>query len=240
VEIRFQGLIAFAKVGNELLAVLMNYSQHDPILSIPKPAYDEDNSTVTPDFSSGNKKCFVLEGHVGTSLGSGIPPTGDITDVPQMLKGFPQGINPHASLTSGSLDLSRFSAVFHFPPVGMLSPLGYYAKQGDFNAQKHGCIPRSLSLTFPFSGPLTFYMNGDMSKKVIVKLDVVVAITNGSTTSAGGHYSAYANFFKEPSTTIYTPTNNANDCTKNPNALPVPACSQPTDLEVDCSPVRYP
>lgn len=223
-----------------MYVVLMNYADHDPLLSVPKIAYDDVNSTVKPDFDSGNKFCFMLSGRIRTSLGSGLP-TLAINDVPSLKKGFPDGKTPHKTIATGIPDATRFFAVVEIPRDGRLDPWNFYIKSGEFNGQEHGCMPRSLSQTFPFPGPVTFFMDAtDLAKTVIVKKDVTFAISNGSL-KKGGHYMGYANFFEETIVTVHVPKDHSNDCQKyDASVPPVPICTEPQDLQVDCAPSQWP
>jgi hypothetical protein len=240
-EIRFKGLLAFAKLTtpNRLVVAFMAHADHDSVLSVETAKYLKDQSTVSPKTTSGNLSCFDLEGRIITSLGSGHPTTIDINDVPSYNQGFPQATKPEGSAHKGKPSIRRFFAVFELPAVGELKPLGYYIKKGSFNNGTPVCIPKSLIFKATVNDTVTFYV-GDLTQTIVVSGNAVVSLTNLDPKVKGGHYHAFKMLFENSSsiTTIYSPKETAEACGKSDE--PVPNCTTAQDLDVDCSPVRFP
>lgn len=236
-EIRFKGLLAFVNKAewkpNRHVVALMAHDDHVPLLTVHKD-YLEDTTEVP--IEAGDLRCFDLSGRVISSLGSGVP-GGRIVDVPSTSLGFPTGVTPNASAHRGQPDANRFFAVFELPVTGELNVLGYYRNNGSFNSAPSIPIPESLIYTATVNASVTFYI-GDLIHTVVVRGDSSVSITNLDPNVAGHHYHGFGVLFDEPDTFKYEPARTADPSGKP--QYPVPNCTTGQDLDVDCSPVRFP
>jgi hypothetical protein len=242
-EIKFEGFLVFAELKTpkpeRMVVMLMNHPDHEPLLSVPKNKYLRDESGLQPPSDSGNFYCFDLVGRTVTSLGSGVPAR-TIDDVPRLKRAFPQASKPNGTVKKGKPDPARFHAAFELPSAGALTIIGYYDNDGTFdNGTTTECIPRALLYKVAVSDPVTFYI-GDVSNTVVVEPDAVVSITNKEpSASASPHYARYKYFVDDTISVenLLKPT--GKDCSKPPSG-PVASCTGAADLDVGCSPVRYP
>lgn len=240
--IQFQGLVAFAQFDipnkpKRAVAVLMNHGSHKAGLSVPTSKVDA-AETTHKSTTSANLSCFALQGRVLTSLGAGMP-TLQIDDVPRTVLGFPQGKTAKESIIKGAPETTKFNAVFEFPGSGTLTVLDYFGTEGTFDGTNFACIPMSVQFDTGTTDPVTFYV-GDLKTTVVVDGSATVAITNLDPNSDGGHYHAYKDLFDETITTITTPSQqNGGKCGKAKGVV-IATCATFRNLDVDCSPVRFP
>lgn len=243
-EIRFKGLIAFVKFDTankpkRYVAVLMNHGRHFPVLSAKKADVDTGESSLTPT-ASNNLYCFALAGRVATSLGTGLPATDTATaEIPSTALGFPLGVTTNDTIKKAAPNPSYFSVVLDLPPGGVFAVHNYFEYQGTFdNGTTFMCIPISLSYNVAATEPVTFYVGADT---IVVDQNALVSITNLDPNGSGGHYHAFEHLFNE-STTTNPPIdkNKVNKCGKVIQGNIVPNCTTEQDLDVDCSPVRFP
>src|SRR5438105_3203510 len=239
-EIQFQGLIAFVshpKVNpKRLLGVLIKHANHRPGLSVLTTAVDSSETTATGS-TSNLLSCYDLSGRIVTSLGLGMP-ADNYKKVPKTSIGFPQGLTAHGSIAKGKPDNTRFNTVFEFPNGGTLSILEYFAQQGSFNGGAFNCIPLSLSLIIPSNDPVTFFL-GDLSTKLVVDGAATVAVTNRDP-SGGHHYHGYQNLFNEVISNVFPPVEDGKHACGDTTGKVVNACAKFHDIDVECSPVRFP
>lgn len=247
-ELQFQGLIVHARVTDpddgieRQIAVLMAAPAHVPFVSLDPSHVRE--GTDAHGKCEEDVCCFTLKDRVTSNLGSGLAKKVDLPSVPKLKKvasggGAPD--TPKENVKKRKPD-TKFHAYVELPPGGDLVELDYFATQVAFNGTSFGCIARTVRYVVPASGgDVTFLING---KKLIVADDAVLYIQNaslkGSSAPPHPHFPEYCEFFEPKATAIHSPDKTGQPECRKPLGEPLPSCSGPISLDVDCSNSQFP
>ena len=247
-EILFQGLICHARVRDpddnieRDLAVLMGATGHRPILTVPNAFVDP--STTAPAIGNGiGVTCYGARDRVETNLPSGLstislPHVPRLSD-PRIATGGGAPTTPHPNIRRRRAD-PKFHAYLELPAGGTVEELDFYLDSVAFNGHSFGCIARTTIYRKATSSNVTFRIRG---KIVVVSPNARLFLTNASLAGGGApahpHFPEYRTFFDPQATTVWPPIATGT-CESGSAPDPLPSCTGPIDLDVDCSNTQFP
>ncbi|MEK6372592.1 MAG: hypothetical protein AABO58_07830 [Acidobacteriota bacterium] len=257
-EMRFIGLMTHGRIrddsgANLWVVVFYNvpHPPHTPLLSIHKRDYDYARTTVHP-ISTGDNRCWKLEGKIYTDLGSGFPqayandgtPSTDLPDVKKLSEITNGKYVSEAVLKLDPALSENIAAIFILPP-GNIYTEDWFQKKGQLKSATGAfCVARTILFQADPANDVAFTIITQAgSETIVLKNSAQAWFTNLPHANADhAHYETHRSFFEDPDkvTIDVVEDHPALKCEKGSSDPDRPQCTTGANFTVECSNTQWP